>query len=152
MTRASTWIRSLTGLSLALAIVGCSKGSGAAVAGKVTLDSKPLENAMISFEPFDKANDAGIGGDVVITDAKGEFKIDPSAKKRGLRPGKFAVWITKWVDREGKSPPAEELEMQKSAGVLKNLVPGKYSNHEETPLIFAEIKPGKNEFKWDLTN
>jgi len=113
------------------------------VTGTVTLDGAPLTNADVAIEPFDR--EKGRGGDIVRTDANGKFVVESSPKKAGLKPGKYAVYISKWVRKDGTSPSAEDLEMEKAAGVLKLAVPPQYSNRAEAAIFTLEVKTGKNE-------
>jgi len=128
-----------------LTLVGCSGGSGAALSGTVTLDGAPLPDAEVIFEPYDR--ETGKGGDTVRTNNEGKFTVESSSKKAGLKPGtKYKVYISKWVDKKGLPPnPPEEAEQLRAAGMLRNMVPYKYSNKEEAPVLTVEVKSGKNE-------
>jgi hypothetical protein len=126
-----------------LALTGCSGGGGAAVTGSVTLDGQPVSDAEVSFEAFDRTQT--LGADVVRTDSSGKFEVKPHPKKKGLTPGKYAVYVSKWVNKQGTSPKPEDMEMEKAAGVLRNVLPFKYSNREAGPEVTVEIKAGKNE-------
>jgi len=134
-----------------LALAGCSGGSGSSLTGTVTLDVAPLSDAKIDFEPYDIEN--GKGGDTARTNAEGKFTVENSSKKAGLKPGKYKLFISKCVDRRTKqAPPPEEMEMLRSSGLADNLVPAKYSNPEQPPVITVDIKAGKNEpVTWALT-
>jgi len=134
----------LFGLFCCLAVVGCGGSSSPTLTGTVTLEGSPVPDAEVVFEPTDK--EKGKGGDTVRTDASGKFMVESSSKKAGLKPGKYNVWVSKWVRKDGSSPPPEELEMEKASGVMKNALPPKYSNRESGTAPFTvEIKTGKNE-------
>jgi len=125
-----------------VALAGCSGSSP--ITGTVTEDGKPLAHAEVEIVPVDREEKIGSwrGG----TDAEGHFEIKPVGGKPQLKPGKYAVYVSKWVDaKTGKVPPEEELEMQRAAGTLKNLLPAQYSNKEQTPALTVEIKSGKND-------
>ena len=111
------------------------------VPGVVTMDGKPLADAEVVFEPADK--DQKLGGATARTDEQGKFLIQTS-KQLTMKPGKYAVYISKWVDKQGKSFPPEEMEMQKAAGLAVNAVAAKFSNREQVPIHTADIKPGTN--------
>jgi hypothetical protein len=130
---------------LALVVAGCSS-KGPTVTGKVTLDGKPLADAEVIFQPADLQTGSALGGDTVRTGPDGTFTIEPDPQKHGLKPGKFAVRINKWVDEQGNTPSPEDLEMLKaSGGVLKNLVHPRFNREESKELLTVEIKPGDND-------
>jgi len=142
MKRVSAWLLVLSAFGC-VALVGCG-GSGATVTGVITLDGTPVPDAEVSIEPFDRTQ--GIGADVVRTDSAGKFEVKPHAKKKGLSPGKYGIYVSKWVNKKtGQLPPPEEAEMEKAAGTLRNVLPYSYSNREEGPKFTAEIKAGKND-------
>lgn len=144
MKRNAIGLSVVTGLCC-LALLGCSKGgSGQSVSGVVTLDGTPLEDAEVVFDSQDRTK--MIGGDTVKTDGQGKFEVKPDKQKAGLKPGKFGVYVSKWVDKKTKkAPPAEDAEMQKASGTLMNIVPPKYSARDQPPLVTIEVKPGKND-------
>src|SRR5258708_29057010 len=82
---------------LPLGLLFCSVGCGenlAPVSGKVTLDDKPLPNAMVIFHPDSNGPNPGPGSHGK-TDDKGEFML--SLMTRGVKgavPGKHKVSIT----------------------------------------------------------
>jgi len=126
-----------------LVVAGCSSGSSATVTGVVTLDGSPLAEAEVAFERLERT---GKGGEITRTDADGKFAVIPDKQKAGLGPGKYGVFVSKWVDRKTKqAPPAEQIEMAKSAGTVVNLLPPRYNNRQGAPVLTVEIKPGKNE-------
>ncbi len=134
-----------------LAFFGCGGGGGAKVTGTVTMDSQPLSDAEVAFEPWDPAK-KGQGGDATRTDAQGKFVFTTSSKKFGLHPGKYKVYISKWVDKKtGQVPPPEEYEMQKAGHMLTNQVASKYSNREIDPVLTAEVKGSGDDFKFEVT-
>jgi hypothetical protein len=126
-----------------LALAGCSGASGVTMTGTATLDGKALDNATLDFMPLDK----GQGGEKVMTDAQGNFKIVPDKRKKGLIPGtKYGVRVSRWVDKKTKAPPPpEEVEQLQMGGFLENTVPFRYWDPESNPPIVIEVKPGKNE-------
>jgi hypothetical protein len=134
---------------LCLALAGCS-ASGPTVTGLVTLDGQPLPDAELTFELADRSK--GVLTEIVRTDTSGKFEIKPHKKKKSLPPGKYTVYVAKWVDaKTGQVPPPEDVEMQKAAGTVRNAVPEKYNNRAEAPALTAEIKPGSNDIgKFEL--
>jgi hypothetical protein len=142
MKRTSRWLFVLPGLLLALA--GCSGGGGPTIKGVVTMDGKPLADAEVELIAYDRSQP--LGGDIVQTDASGRFEIKPHPRKSPLKPGKFAVLVSKWVDaKTGRPLPPEDVGMQKMAGTARNLVPSQYNNKEDRSPLSAEIKAGSND-------
>jgi len=87
--------RSYLGAATMVALlIGCG-GSGpklAPVKGIVTLNGKPLEGAVVSFQP-DSANKDGLPGEDV-TGPQGNYKVTTKGRS-GLVPGKYHVVVTK---------------------------------------------------------
>jgi len=113
----------------------------------VVVDEKgtPVPDAEVTIEPHDRSQ--SIGADVARTDASGKFEIKPHPKKKGLSPGKFAIYVSKWVDKKTKQAPSippEELEMVKASGTLVNIL-WQYSDREQGPKFTKEIKAGVND-------
>ena len=71
---------------LLLALVGCSSDGRMAANGTVTLDGKPLESGMISFQPAPGSVGHSAGGQI----KDGEFRLPAD---HGLKPGKYLVTI-----------------------------------------------------------
>src|SRR5262245_20897696 len=140
MKRQRSWPIALAGL--ACVALGCSNGGGPTIRGTVTLDGQPLGNAEVVFEPFDRTQ--SIGGDRAVTDGQGRFEIRPDRRKFGMKPGKYSVYVSRWVDRKTKQPPPpEEMEMRRQGGLLVNQVAPRYSDRD-APAITQEIT-GKND-------
>jgi len=143
MKRVSAWVLVVSAFAC-LALAGCGGGGGATVTGSVTLDGTPVSDAEVTFEPFDRTQ--RLGNEIVRTDSSGKFEVKPHPKKKGLAPGKYVVYVSKWVNKTtGKVPDADQMEMDKAGNLLKNALPYKYSNREEAAVLTAEIKSGKNE-------
>jgi hypothetical protein len=129
--------------ALALTLGGCG-GKAATVKGAVKMGGKPLADAHLSFEPAEGG--PNLGGETVRSDAQGRFEILPDRRKHGLKPGKYFVRVSKWVDKKtGKVPDPEEFEQLKSANQLKNVLPPQYNDPESNPPITVEIKSGTND-------
>jgi hypothetical protein len=118
------------------ALAGCSGTAGPSVKGQVLFDGKPVSDARVVFE--------GVGGSAAATDEEGKFHLDGTTFKT-VKPGKYIVRISKLVDKKtGKVPDREDYDQLLAADGLKNLLPAKYNQKEENPLI-AEIKEGAND-------
>lgn len=89
------------------AILACGCGGDglerAAVAGKVTLDGKPLEKGTIQFMPRDGDSRGAAWGEIVA----GSYAIPASD---GPAPGSYDVAIAPHVEDEGAAP-AEQPEV-----------------------------------------
>jgi len=108
------------------------------------MDGKPLEGAILEFNPLESGQ--ALNNDRVMTDAQGNFKIEPQKKKANLKPGKFGVRVYKWVDKKTKQPPSnpEDIEQLRLGGFLVNTVPFKYWDPESNPIITVDLKSGSN--------
>jgi hypothetical protein len=106
------------------------------------MDGTPLADARVDFTPVDPKLKTA---DFALTDPEGRFVVASHPKKPGLKPGKYKVFISKWVDRKtGQAPKPEEMEMQRVAGLLKNVVPARYSNKDK-PALTAEVESGNTD-------
>jgi uncharacterized protein (TIGR03000 family) len=93
----------------------------APVAGKVTLDGKPLARCRVTFWPENKGKLAQeVGG---LTDEDGTYQLFTKGKP-GVPPGRYRVTITATAPTDPKDPAK-----------LKVLVPEKYAKLETTPLL-----------------
>src|SRR5262245_36526647 len=134
-----------------IAFVGCSGGDSAKVTGIVMMEGQPLADAEVIFEPFDPSK-RGQGGDTTRTDAQGKFTFAADRRKFGLKPGKYKVYISKWVDKKtGEVPSPEDYEMKKMGKLLTNKVDEKFSNPEIDPALTAEVKGSGDDFKFEVT-
>jgi hypothetical protein len=144
MTQASRRIIMLTA-ALALLPAGCG-GKGGKVTGSVTLDGRPLADAQVQFVP---ADDPSLPSASAMTSADGGFEVRPHPQTGvTLRPGRYHVFVSKHVQRDGTVPSGEEAEMLRAGGTLRNALPARYSNQPESdhgPVLTAEIKGGDQE-------
>jgi hypothetical protein len=136
----------------AVPLTGCSGTNSVSVTGTVTMDGQPLSDAEVVFEPYDQSK-KGQGGDRARTDAQGKFEIKSDRRKLGLNPGKYKVYISKWVDKKtGEVPPPEEYEMKKMGNMLVNKVESKYSDRHLVPVLSADVKGNGDDFKFEVTS
>ncbi|GHT41529.1 hypothetical protein FACS189443_3430 [Planctomycetales bacterium] len=124
------------------------------VSGIVTLDDVPLADAVLSFQPQNRAGSNKMRAGVAMTDANGEFKAMTLQAGDGLFPGEFKVTVSK---TETESYTAEQQKMldegkrvrpQKS----RELVPAIYTNVKKSPLIVTVNERGKTDIKLELTS
>jgi hypothetical protein len=126
-------------VTLSVFLAGCGT-SYAPVSGRVTLDGKPLEGAIVTFQPAADNPNRGTGS-VGNTDEDGRFTlrvVDPSTP--GAVPGKHVVLITLYEKGDGK-PGAEKSGTQ--------LLPVRYN--EQTTLTCTVPPGGTTEANFDLT-
>ena len=130
-----------------LACWGCGDGAAdglprRAVSGSVTLDGKPLESGMISFDPDAADQPHPVSGGGMIQG--GGYSI---ARADGLTPGLYRVSIRSGgrgaASAAGQAPGAPPRK-----GAAKDLVPEQY-NAKST--LKAEVKDGGSaRFDFDL--
>jgi hypothetical protein len=133
-------------VALGWTAAGCA-GSGddlprEPVSGTVTLDSQPLANGTIQFNPMSEATGTAVSGGATI--ANGQFSI---ARQNGLVPGTYRVAIYAAAKTGERTKPAE-IGGAKRSELPKELIPSKYNANSE---LKAEIpKGGKSDLKFDL--
>jgi hypothetical protein len=114
---------------LPLLLAGCGK-SGAEIApvhGHVTLDGKPLALADVTFQP-DGAQRVSMGR----TDPEGRYELNYKRGQSGAIIGQHSVRIS--VSAENvKNPP---------------IIAARFDTKSE---LHREVKPGDNEFDFDVT-
>lgn len=129
-------------LSCGFLIAGCGPPAGparVAIKGEVTLDGKPLNDALVRFVP---KNDAR--GSCVLLQA-GQFTVSP---EDGPSPGDFDVVVTP------NAPDAEQAIARIRSGERDPLkarqVPASYQKAGRlTATVTAD---GANEFRFELTS
>ena len=109
--------------------IGCGPGGPeiARVEGTITMDGKPLPNAIVMFVP------SGGRPSACESDANGKYVLEFSGGRKGAIPGMNRVEINTArlaYEKDGKSYPA-----------VKESVPAKYNRM--TTLEF-NVEPGKN--------
>ena len=129
-----------------LALAGCGSGGTGVVAGKVTVNGKPLKKGLITFssevgnrDPFSAAIKDGLykTGEIPCGLAKVTVypaQIDPSEVTEDLKGSGDRVPTAKVKPRE--RPHSE--------------VPPKYGNTDTSGLTYT-VKKGENEYSVDLT-
>ena len=116
--------------------------------GTVTLDGKPLPDAVVKFFDVTGKNNPSSG----TTDASGKFTLG-FASYKGAIPGSYKVTIEHFTDLEGKLLAKKEgtdATMQVMEGKAKQSLHANYSDYMGTKLL-KDVKTGdKNEFTFDL--
>ncbi len=142
------WAMAVTAASILL-LAGCGKSNqGPAfeltpVAGKVSLDGKPLADADIGFYPQGSAP-AGYHGSGAKTDSEGRYELKTTSKS-GAVPGAYKVTVSRFVGAAGAPVNLEEgmdVEQLKLQGQYKESLPERYSTLEKTELTVT-VENGK---------
>ncbi|MGN6135261.1 MAG: carboxypeptidase-like regulatory domain-containing protein [Aureliella sp.] len=140
-----------------VALVGCDSGPSVnPVTGKVTLDGKPIGGAVITFQPVEGGTGKPATG---TTDENGVYTLTDMRDKetgRGAEAGDYKVGVM-WYKPSGKdtssSSGSEESADSKAAHQTVSgpsaMLPTHYMNAANSGLT-ASVKPGKNEFNFDL--
>ena len=123
-------------------LAGCSGPETGHVAGKVTLDGKPLAQGSVVFE--DSA--AGISAGAALQ-SDGSYTVE-TFDRDGLPPGTYKVAITPSTFGDGETPLAVDPASQ-AAGPHAQ-IPPRYHSTATSPLG-ATVKAGNNPpFDFDL--
>jgi len=141
----------LLAVLLVVCLAGCPQtddiGTTVAVAGKVTIDDRPLENGNVTFHADDSKGNktkAGVSGIV----KNGEYTLTSGSvttNKTGAPPGWYKVTITSSI---GMGAPAESKDKFDPKALMQTGAKGqpiadKYTKVEATPLE-VEVKSGGN--------
>ncbi len=130
-----------------LTLGGCGKGRPelGQVAGRVTLDGKPLAGAVVMFFPLAGGRTAS-----GTTDAQGEYRLTTFGPDDGALLGAAAVTISKQVvtgataDDHGLSGPPVPGSIH-----TQSVLPERLAWPKESGLT-ADVKPGKNRCDFEL--
>ena len=132
--------RSFCRYALAVTVACCILGCGSekvpglgTVTGTVTMDGKPVSDAMISFEPTTPGKSAALGK----TDADGNYELYYSRGHKGAPVGENVVKITTFGET------GDENNRQ----IRNETVPTKYNVKSE---LKADVARGANKFNFDL--
>jgi hypothetical protein len=151
----------LVGLTLLLVTAtGCSR-QPIPVNGTVTLDGKPVEEADVTFHPFENDRNAKVA--VGKTDPTGTFHLK-TGEVVGAEPRDYKVVIIKNVladpklklpnfpdNLEGRNQMQDWLARHfPNTSPFKNLLPAKYADPKTTPLTWKV--PGNATDKLELTS
>jgi len=121
-------------------IAGCGDGrpSLVKVNGTVLLDGKPVDGAMVMFQPDVNAKAEFQRPSAAVTDASGKFVLGTYAKDDGIPPGKYKVGIQK-REMIGDLPKNYDPEQPGNSVIkYKITVPKKYADPADSGLV-AEV-------------
>jgi len=129
------------GVALVVSLAGCGQNSRLGrVSGTVRLDGKPVTSGVVQFVPA--AGRAATGK----IDSDGTYRLGTYGESDGALIGPHKVAIVAY-EAGDDSRPAYELRNVKR----KPLVPTRYMSVGTSGLT-ADVKPGRNEFTFDLTS
>lgn len=152
MLRQLICILTLPAMSLC---VGCGAKPGiegvVKVAGTVTHQGKPVEGASVIFAPEAPTGRSASGK----TDASGRFRLTTLAPEDGALCGKYQVAVSKMeVENPMSADEAKEWFMKHGgppkAGNIKNHLPEKYKDVQNSGLAAEVTEGGANDFTFDL--
>jgi hypothetical protein len=117
------------------------------VSGTVTLDDKPLPNAIVKFEGENGQRSMG------KTDEAGNYTLDFDSEKKGTTPGEKIVRISTAASLgeggEEEAPPGEEGgEGESEIPKKTELVPEKYNTKSQEKVTVEA--PGPQTINFDL--
>lgn len=119
------------------AVAGCGSDSDlAAVTGRITLNGRPLEGAIVQFQPVGQAGSPSAG----ITDEDGRYELMFTFNRRGAMVGEHRVTIrTAAIYYEDEDCDCEKADP----------IPPEYNDNTELVRI---VEPSGNSFDFDLTS
>lgn len=139
-------LRSLVLPSLAIGcflLTGCGGSGTVSVSGTLTYKGKPVTNAVVNFAPTDDGRPSS-----GLTDKDGKFTLQYDPEIKGVKPGKYKVYVMHNVSADAARPGAIPGMPAPPEGDGKELF-SKYSN-EKSPVTVEITKAESNlELKWD---
>lgn len=149
-----------------LVIAGCNSGASFPktypVTGKVTVNGKSIEGAMVTFQKEDGKENA-----IGTTDSKGEFSLSMFQPGDGAVPGQYRISVSKLPPGVAAAPttpppgqlgaaelpadyaPPQDNSKGGAAAAPKSEIPAKFSN-DQTSGLRATIIEGPNNINLDL--
>ncbi len=118
-------------------MAGCGGTAPVAASGRVTLDGKPLNEAVILFVPLD-AGRKKTGAEIL----EGNYQLPSDI---GLLPGKYRVDIA-------DNPPllsAAHSQSRRPAAAVRRSFPSRYSH--DSPFTIEYVPDGITTFDFELT-
>lgn len=125
-----------------LLLVGCTGANEPVlypVAGVVTLNDVPLDDARVLF--MAQGDTLGHGG-LGITDSAGKYEViaGKTKNRKGLQAGTYRVVITRKRSPDGSPPPPNVPDIESD---IQETVPAPYHNTRESTLIVTVDSSGK---------
>ena len=127
-------------------LFGCGPGYDVVpVSGTITLDGKPLANAMILTQPIseDDKNVTPGPGSIANTDSQGHFVLEMQHEDvKGAAPGKAYVKIVESGEKKASSDDTLD------PSILRSKVPSEYKDGNK--VIYEIPKGGTDAMNFDL--
>lgn len=127
------------GLAAGVLLAGCGGADGpelGAVSGRVTLDGRPLPNAVVQFQPIGTSGTYSAGR----TDADGHYRLHYTRDRNGAIIGTHRVSVSTAAadaeDEQGNSSPVPER------------VPAQYNGES---ILTHDVKAGNNTIDLELS-
>jgi hypothetical protein len=134
----------MLGFALTLAL-GCGSQGFAPVSGRVTLNGRPLANALVAFNRVPKEGSIEAGpSSLGTTNQNGEFTLRASPDQPGALVGRHRVAITGMNPQIGES----DARRPRASASLVNTIPSRYNGNTE--LFFDVPSGGTNQANFDL--
>jgi len=127
------WAAAASGV--ALLVASCGSPPLHEVTGRVTLDGRPLEAALVTYISDDDRREFFLAR----TDAEGRYRLQPDGSRAGALAGRYIVRVTTLQEPDTRSDPPVP-------GIAER-VPRRYNLKSE---LRAEVEPGVNERSFDL--
>ena len=145
-------------------LVGCGGGGPppVPVSGKVLLNSKPVDGALVTFHGKEGGKSAS-----ARTAADGTFKLTTNKTNDGAVPGDYVITIAK-QDVKGSGSSGVDISTGnfgeaygaqmgaagrgKMASITKDLLPAKFGAPTTSGLTRTVAKGDANEFEFDLSS
>jgi hypothetical protein len=124
-----------TAVGVALLAASCGSPPLHEVTGRVTLDGKPLEAALVTYISDDDRREFFLAR----TDAEGRYRLQPDGRRAGALAGRYVVRVTTLQEADTRSEPPVP-------GIAER-VPRRYNLESE---LRAEVDPGVNDRSFDL--
>lgn len=122
-----------------ICVTGCGGLYDANVAGTVSLDSQPLSQGTVAFNPAD-------GGPAAYSaiDKHGKYAV-MTGREQGLRSGSYTVTVV-----ANEPPDTQQNEQGGPPPPGKPITPVRYRTKQTSGLKY-KIKPGQNQIDLELT-
>lgn len=162
----SKWLVGVCCLSL-IVVVGCNSNTlgTVKVTGKLLLDDKPVEGAIVVFNPDNLAGRAASGR----SDANGEFTLTTLEHGDGAMPGAYKVAVSKFEGEVDSSIPTDVdpndsnsiddvyAALDKSGAArkqsqAKNAIASRFANSAGSGLIAQVSESGENHFEFSVSS
>jgi len=137
-----------------LPLIGCDAGPATGlVSGVVTVDGKPIKDAVVNFYPTDGRASTG------TTDENGRYELSFTRQRMGAVLGNHKVTVTTEILAEvdyGANDDYANREGDANLGRIKNrerreLLSAEYSDYKRSPLS-ENVVSGENNINFDLTS